>query len=296
MSGRTNIIPISGDHHVWTRRVGEGPIKVLLLHGGPGATHEYFENFEDYLPPEGIEVYFYDQLGSYFSDQPEDSSLWNIERFREEVEEVRKYLGLEQFYILGSSWGGILGMEYALKYGEHLAGLIISNMTASIPSYVAYLNVLRNQLPQSLIDTLNKYEAAGDYSAPEYEEIIHEYLNKKHVCRLDPWPDAVERAFGRINTDIYNTMQGANEFVFTGTLKNWDRWEDLQDITIPTLLLVGRHDTMSVDDIEEMGRRLPHSRVGICEQGSHLSMWDDPKAYFDHLIQFLKEVNAGKFE
>ncbi|GAB4074316.1 proline-specific peptidase family protein [Barrientosiimonas marina] len=296
MSGKTTIVPISGGYHVWTRRVGEGPIKVLLLHGGPGATHEYFENFADYLPPEGIEVYFYDQLGSYFSDQPDDTSLWNIERFREEVEEVRQYLGLEQFYILGSSWGGILGMEYALKYGDHLAGLVISNMTASIPSYVEYLNVLRNQLPQHLIDTLNKYEAAGDYSAPEYEEIIHEHLDKQHVCRLDPWPSAVERGFGRTNEDIYNTMQGANEFVFTGTLKDWDRWDSLKNITTPTLMIVGRHDTMSVSDIEEMGRRIPHSRVGICEQGSHLSMWDDPEAYFSHLIQFLKDVNAGEFE
>src|SRR5699024_5872570 len=191
LAGVSKVIQIGGGFHVWTRRVGESPIKVLLLHGGPGCTHEYFEVFEQYLPPEGVEFYFYDQLGSYYSDQPNDKNLWDIDRFREEVEEVRQKLGLEQFYILGSSWGGLLGIEYALKYGEELKGLIISNMTASIPSYVEYLNKIRNRLPQNIINSMEKYEAIGDYNAPEYVELIHEHLNKKHVCRLDPWPDAV---------------------------------------------------------------------------------------------------------
>lgn len=295
MAGASKVIPLGNGFHVWTRRVGESPIKVLLLHGGPGATHEYFEIFEDYLPPEGIEFYFYDQLGSYYSDQPDDARLWNIERFREEVEEVRKGLGLDGFYLLGNSWGGVLGIEYALKYSEALKGLIVSNMTASIPSYVKYLNELRGLLPQDIQDKMKAYEDAGDYAAPEYEKIVHEYLNKKHVCRVDPWPDAVTRGFGRTNEAIYNKMQGANEFVFTGTLKDWDRWDSLKDIDIPTLLLVGRHDTMSVDDIEEMGRRVPQSRVAICEEGSHLAMWDDPENYFRHLVTFLNDVEAGSF-
>lgn len=294
LAGASKIIPISGGHHVWTRRVGEGPVKLLLLHGGPGSTHEYFECFEDHLP-DGIEIYYYDQLGSYFSDQPDDPSLWTVDRFREEVEEVRKGLGLDQFYLLGSSWGGFLGIEYALKYGDTLKGLIISNMTASIESYVKHINELRNQLPEYLVSTMKQYEDNEDYGNPEYQAIVDQYLNKKHICRLDPWPEAVVRAFSHMNEQIYNTMQGANEFIVTGTFKDWDRWDSLHKIKNKTLLLVGRYDSMSVEDIEEMGRRIPKSRVGICEKGSHLSMWDDPVFYFHHLLSFIQDVEKGVF-
>lgn len=164
---------------------------MLLLHGGPGFNHEYLECFEQVLPPNGVEIYFYDQLGSYYSDQPNDTSLWNVERFREEVEEVRKFLGLEQFYLLGQSWGGMLSIEYALKYQHHLRGLIVSNMTASIPSYVSYVNSLRDELPKELVDTMKRYESAGDFEAPEYQEMLNEHLYSKHIIRLDPMPDAV---------------------------------------------------------------------------------------------------------
>lgn len=295
MTGQSRVIPISGGFHVWTRKVGESPIKLLLLHGGPGSTHEYFEIFEDYLPPEGVEIYFYDQLGSYFSDQPNDPALWDVDRFREEVEEVRNTLGLDQFYLLGSSWGGFLGIEYALKYGDALKGLIISNMTASIDSYVKHINALRDQLPKDLVETMKRYEAEEDFENPEYLDIVQTHLNEKHICRLTPWPDAVVRAFSHMNPHVYNTMQGPNEFVVTGTFKDWNRWDSLKDIQNKTLLLVGRHDSMSVEDIEEMGRRIPNSRVGICENGSHLSMWDDPENYFGHLLAFIKDVEKGTF-
>jgi len=294
MKSASRIVPISGGFHVWTRKIGESPIKVLILHGGPGANHEYLEIFGDYLPPKGVEVYFYDQLGSYYSDQPDDLSLWNVERFREEVEEVRKYLGFEKFYLLGQSWGGFLGIEYALKYQHNLKGLIISNMTASIPSYVKSINALRDKLPQHQVAMMKSYESRGEFEAPEYLELI-DVLNKRHICRLDPWPEPVVRGFAHINPAVYNTMQGANEFVVTGTFKDWDRWEDLHRISVPTQLLVGRHDSMAPEDIEEMGRRIPHSRVGICENGSHLAMWDDAEAYFDYLFRFLNDVENGAF-
>ena len=143
LSGGIRMIPIEtphGEFKVWTKRIGNNPrIKLLLLHGGPAATHEYFEAFDSYLPGAGIEYYYYDQLGSYYSDQPENDALWTIPRFVEEVEQVRQALGLnrENFYLLGSSWGGILAMEYALKYQEHIKGLVISNMMASAPAYDA---------------------------------------------------------------------------------------------------------------------------------------------------------------
>ncbi|MFS0576668.1 proline iminopeptidase-family hydrolase [Sporosarcina sp. 179-K 3D1 HS] len=294
MTGRTKIIPITGGYHVWTRKVGDSPIKILLLHGGPGSTHEYLESFQDYLPDAGIEIYFYDQLGSYHSDQPDDPSLWTIERFREEVEEVRLALGLEQFYLFGSSWGGFLAIEYALKYQKHLKGLIISNMTASIPSYVKKINELRNALPVEIIKKLEKYENEEDYQNPEYEELLHEHLYSKHICRLDPWPDSVVRGLSHINPQVYNTMQGPNEFVVTGTFKDWDRWDDLHRITVPTLLLGAKYDTMAVEDKEEMGRRIPNSRVAICPNGSHLAMWDDADNYFDYIKDFVRDVEGGR--
>lgn len=291
-AGVSRVVPISGGFHVWTRQVGESPIKMLLLHGGPGFNHEYLECFEQYLPPQGVEIYFYDQLGSYYSDQPSDTGLWNTERFREEVEEVRQFLGLEQFYLLGQSWGGLLSIEYALKYQNHLKGLIISNMTASIPSYMKSINQLRNQLPKELVDTMKRYEAASDYDAPEYQALLNEHLYSKHIIRTQPMPNPVARAFEHVNASVYNTMQGPNEFVVTGTFKDWDRWGDLHRIEVPTHLIVGRHDTMSVEDIEEMGRLIPDSSVTVCESGSHLAMWDDTTTYFSSILKFVTDVQA----
>ncbi len=287
------MIPVDGKYKVWTQRVGNGPIKLLTLHGGPGCTHEYFECFVDYLPQHGIEVIFYDQLGSYYSDQPDDTSLWTINRFREEVEQVRRALGLEDFYLFGNSWGGLLGIEYALKYQQHLKGIIISNMTASIEAYVKYISELREKLPADLVAMTKRYEAEGKFDAPEYEEALMEHLYKKYICRVDPWPEPVLRMFKHLAKPVYNTMQGPNEFVITGNFAAWDRWDDLKQITIPTLLSVGRYDTMRVADIEDMGQRMPNARVSICEKGSHLAMWDDADFYHQEIVRFLKDTEGG---
>jgi len=296
MFAQSKIIEITGGYHVWTRRVGESPIKLLLLHGGPGMTHEYLESFQDYLPNDGIEIYFYDQLGSYYSDQPDDPSLWRVDRFREEVEEVRQNLSLDHFYLLGSSWGGFLAIEYAIKYGENLKGLILSNTTASIASYSAYINELRSRLPQEVIKKLEEFETEGEYNHPEYERLLDEHLNNKYICRLAPWPDAAIRGFSNLNQQVYETLHGPNEFLVTGSYKDWNRWDDLSNIHVPTLILGARHDSMSVADQEEMGKRIPSSRVNICKNGSHLSMWDDPDHYFSYLKTFIHDVEAGEFE
>lgn len=163
-TGGVTMIPIEGGkYHVWTKSVGAGAIQMLTLHGGPGCTHEYMECFEDFLPQHGIQFHYYDQLGSHYSDQPEDPSLWTVERFCDEVEQVRAVLGLENFYLFGHSWGGMLGIEYALKYQQHLKGLVISNMTASIASYVESINKIRRELPPEDLRVLEKYEAKGEY-------------------------------------------------------------------------------------------------------------------------------------
>ncbi len=294
-TGGIRMVTVEDKYKVWTKRIGKGPIKMLALHGGPGATHEYFECFESFLPQHGIEFYYYDQLDSYYSDQPGDTSLWTVERYRDEVEQVRKALGLDNYFLYGNSWGGMLTIEYALKYQKHVKGIVISNMTASIDSYVKYINELRNKLPAETIRRMEAFEARGEYDAPEYQEIMFQDIYTQHMCRVLPWPEPVDRTFRHMNAKIYGYMQGPNEFIVNGTFKDWDRWDDLHKITVPTLLMVGRHDTMSVEDIEEMGRRIPNARVVICENGSHLSMWDDQKTYFPALIQFLEDVEKGRF-
>src|ERR1700761_1842238 len=200
-----------GKFHVWTKRIGTNPrIKILLLHGGPAFTHEYLECFESFFPKEGFEMIEYDQLGSYYSDQPRDSSLWTTPRFVEEVEQVRKALGLtkDNFYLLGNSWGGILAMEYALKYQANLKGMIVSNMMASIPAYEKYNGVLRGQMRKTLVDSLQNYEAKGLYNDTTYQRlVISEYYNK-HLCRLPEWPDPATRSLKHVNEQIYVMMQG----------------------------------------------------------------------------------------
>jgi proline iminopeptidase len=289
------MIPVvGGKYRVWTKRVGAGGTKVLALHGGPGMTHEYLESLEDFLPGAGYELYYYDQLGCGNSDRPNDDSLWTVARYRTEVEEVRAGLGLTDFVLYGHSWGGMLVQEYAVTYPGHLKAAVISNMTASMKSYVSYLGTLRKALPARLQAVMDKYEAEKKYDAPEYQAVLMNQIYRRYLCRLDPWPEPLEMSFAHMNERIYNLMQGPSEFVITGNYKHWDRWPDLHKISVPTLLIAARHGTMSVDDIRRMGRLIPNSRVAVCENGSHCSHFDDQEAYFAHLLGFLKDVDAGK--
>jgi proline iminopeptidase len=293
-TGGARRIRLAGGHEVWVKQVGVGEIPVLTLHGGPGFPHYYFECFEDFLPPDQMRFWYYDQLGCGFSDRPDDPSLWTIDRFREEVEQVRAALNLDRFVLYGQSWGGMLAIEYALAYPQHLTGLVVSNMTASIPSYVASVTRLRNALPPEISETMRRFEEQENYEAPEYQQLLMTNLYFKHICRLDPWPEPVLRSFVNLSPQVYDTMQGPSEFTVTGNYKHWDRWSDLHRIETPTLLLVGRHDTMAVEDIERMGGLIPASRVVICEHGSHLSMYDDQEAYFRALVPFLLETHASR--
>jgi proline iminopeptidase len=294
-TGGVKLIQVDRKYNVWTKKIGDSAIRMLTLHGGPGLTHEYLECFEDFLPLEGIEFYYYDQLGSAYSDQPKDKSLWTVDRFREEVEQVRVALGLDDFYLYGHSWGGMLGIEYALKYQRHLKALIISNVTASNGSYEKYVNKLRQKFPSGIRKILEKYEAKEEYDAPEYQDAMHRYFYVKYMCRLEPWPEPFARSVQHTNTEVFDTMHGPDEFVATGTCKDWDRWKELQYIRVPTLLVVGRYDTMSVWDVQKMGRLIPNSRVVVCRNGSHLCMYDDQQAYFRELLEFIKGVETGKF-
>jgi proline iminopeptidase len=189
------MIPVcGGKYKVWTKRLGNGPVKVLLLHGGPGLSHAYLEAMESFLPQAGIEMYYYDQLGCGNSDRPDDASLWTLSRYVEELEEVRSALGLDQFVLYGHSWGGMLGIEYALSYQKHLSALVISNMVAGVNSYVSYTDKLKQLLPPDELARLEVLEKDQAYESPEYEKIVNEHLYQKVICRISPWPEPVSRA------------------------------------------------------------------------------------------------------
>jgi len=299
------MIPIKttvGTFNVWTKKVGDNPDKkVLLLHGGPGATHEYFEIAENYLPDADIEFYYYDQLESAGSDQPNDSTLWSVDRFVDEVEQVRTALGLDSsnFYLLGHSWGGILTMEYALKHQDKLKGIIISNMMASAPEYTKYANeVLINNMDPEVAQKIKAMEAEGKYTDPAYQELVYENYYTQHVLRrpVDEWPDPVNRAFEKLNYDFYNTMQGPSEFGMANDPKlgNWDVSDRLGEIKVPALVIGAEHDTMDPDYKEWMAEQLPAGRYLYCPEGSHMAMWDDTEIYFSGLVNFINDVDLGK--
>ena len=304
LSGGVRLIPIEtpkGVFRVWTKRIGNHPrLKVLLLHGGPGATHEYFEAFDSYFPAAGIEYYYYDQLGSYYSDQPDEPDLWELPRFVEEVEQVRLALRLNDtnFYLLGQSWGGILALEYALKYQEHLRGLVISNMMASIPAYNEYAEkVLMPGMDQAALGEIKRMEAAGETDTPRYMELLIPHHYERHVLRMpsNEWPDPMKRAFKHVNPKIYVPLQGPSELGASGKLLNWDRTADLARITVPTLVIGARHDTMDPGHMEWMAGAVRHGRYLFCPNGSHMAMYDDQEAYFQGLVEFIRDVNAGRF-
>jgi proline iminopeptidase len=297
-NGGIKMIPITtpkGTFNVWTKRVGNNPkIKVLLLNGGPGATHEYFECFENFLPAEGIEFIYYDQIGCGNSDNPNDESMWDLARYVEEVEQVRIALGLDEtnFYLLGHSWGGILAMEYSLKYQKHMKGLIISNMMSSCPEYGKYADeVLAKQMNPAVLAEIEKIEAAKDFANPRYMELLIPNFYEKHILRFPAknWPEPVNRSFAKMNQSLYVTMQGPSEFGVAGKLEQWDRKGQLKDIAIPTLVIGAQHDTMDPKHMEEMAKLTPKGTYLYCENGSHMCMYDDQKTYFSGLISFLKK-------
>jgi proline iminopeptidase len=295
---RIAITTPAGPFSVWTKRVGNNPdLKVLLLHGGPGSTHEYFEAFDSFLPAAGIEYYYYDQLGSGHSDHPTNDALWELDRFVDEVEQVRGALGLDQrtFVLMGHSWGGILAMEYALHHQEHLRGLVISNMMASSPAYTAYAEeVLAPQMDQAVLGEVRALEAAGDTTNPRYMELLLAHYYEEHLLRMPVanWPDPAARGLDHINQQIYVSMQGPSELGMRpdAKLARWDRVADLHRVTVPTLVIGARYDTMDPAHMQMMAGLLPNGEYLYCPNGSHMALYDDQDTYFAGLLSFLKRI------
>lgn len=304
LSGGVRMIPVEtakGTFRVWTKRIGNNPrIKLLILHGGPGFTHEYLEAVDGWLPGAGIEYYHYDQLGSYYSDQPDEPELWDTARFVEEVETVRKALGLgpDNFYLYGHSWGGILGLEYALKYQQNLKGLVLSNMVGSMPLYNEYAErVIHAQMDPAVLAEIEELERTNSTQDPRYMELLIPHHYEKHILRMPAaeWPDPLNRAFKHLNPKVYVPMQGPSELGASGKLLHWDRMADLPRIAVPTLMIGARYDTMDPEVMKRMAGLVKRGRFLYCSNGSHLAIYDDQKTYFDGLIQFIRDVDAKRF-
>ena len=300
-TGGVQMVPIKtakGSFQVWTKRIGNNPkIKVLLLTGGPGASHEYLECFESFLPKEGIEFIYYDQLGTGNSAIPNDTSLYHLGRSVDEVEQVRKALHLnkDNFYLYGHSWGGIVGIEYALKYQQHLKALIISDMVSSASDYNTYAkDVLARQIEPKVLAEIRGIESRGDFSDPRYMELLMPNFYAKHICRLPEWPEPLTRSFGKLNQTFYTTMQGPSEFGLSGKLSNWERKQDLSRITVPTLTIGAKFDTMDPAHMKWMATQVRNGSYLYCPNGSHMCFYDDQQKYFEGLTKFIAGIAAGK--
>lgn len=299
-AGGVKMIPVKtpvGIFNVWTKRIGNNPkTKVLLLAGGPGFPHDYLEAFESFFPKEGIEFYYYDELGSGNSDKPADSTRFSVERAVEEVEQVRLALGLgkENLYIFGHSWGGLLAMEYALKYQQHVKGLIVSNMCASGKEFNRYIQeVLVKKIPVSALDSINLLAASNDYANPRYTALVTEYFYAQFVCRIpvSNWPEPFTRALGKSNQPYYLSMQGPSEFGIVGSLKTWDISDRLAQIKVPVLMIGARYDEIDPKHMQWMSKQVANGKFLYCATGSHLSMYDQQQFYMNGIIGFLKNVN-----
>ncbi|MBC6912165.1 alpha/beta fold hydrolase [Lactobacillus reuteri] len=301
MKQGTKIITLDNGYHLWTNTQGEGDIHLLALHGGPGGNHEYWEDAAEQLKKQGlnVQVTMYDQLGSLYSDQPDFSDpeiakkYLTYEYFLDEVDEVREKLGLDNFYLIGQSWGGLLVQEYAVKYGQHLKGAIISSMVDEIDEYVDRVNELREKtLSPEAVAFMKECEAKNDYSNPKYQEYV-QVMNEQYVDRKQPSKLYHLKDLG--GTAVYNVFQGDNEFVITGKLKNWHFRDQLKNIKVPTLITFGEHETMPIETAKTMNSLIPNSQLVTTPDGGHHHMVDNPNVYYKHLADFIRNVENNTF-
>lgn len=296
MHADEGFVPFRG-YRTWYRVVGddgsEEKFPVVLLHGGPGGTHDYLEPLERLAEAGGRRVVFYDQIGCGKSDLPEDDSLWVVETFVEELDMIRRELGLDRIHLFGNSWGGMLAMEYALTRPRGLESLILASSPASIPQWVEETGKLRRKLPPEVQAVLDRHEAAGTTDDPEYEEAATEFY-KRHVCRVDPWPECVLRSFQFIAEHgvVYHTMNGPSEFHVTGNLRHWSVVDRLPEISAPTLVVTGEHDEATPAVNKTVADGIPGAESVIYPGASHMAHVEDTEGYVRLLDEFLSCVEA----
>jgi L-proline amide hydrolase len=289
---------LSRGHKVWYSIVGDDKkypdkLPLLILHGGPGAPHDYLESLEA-IADTGRSIIFYDQLGCGNSDQPHDPSLWTVPLFVEELSHVCETLNLQKVHILGQSWGGMLAMEYALTKPENLKSLILADSPASMRQWIAETSRLRLELPPDILKTLKKHEIAGTTQSPEYEKAMLVFYHR-HVCRLDPWPECLNRTFEKLmkNPEVYYTMNGPSEFHVTGVLKNWDITDRLGKIMVPTLVISGQYDEATPEIASTVQKGIPGAEWILFNNSSHMPHLEEPEKYIQVVNDFLTQVETS---
>ena len=282
-----NIIDVKVDgHNVKVYSFGEGDNTLLCLNGGPGLPCDYVRDCHSWLSDKGFRVVAYDQLGCGQSDKPNDKSLWNVKRYAGELDTIIKKLDLKNIHLLGQSWGTILGMEYAVIYPNVVKTLIMDNGVADVPHLISELNRLREALGSETVKMMLRHEAEGTLDHPEYQAAIT-ILNYRHVCRLDKWPDSIHASLNDWNMDVYGTMQGPNEFLYIGNLKDWNRIEEMKNVNTKTLITVGMHDELPPSCALKMHNALPNSEIKVFKNSSHMPFYEEPDEYFNVLLNFL---------
>jgi L-proline amide hydrolase len=285
---REGYVPFRG-YNTWYRIAGEdtpGRVPLIVLHGGPGATHQYLEPLEE-IARFGRRVIFYDQIGCGRSDRPEQAAFYDVSTFVAELAAIREYLGLDRVHILGQSWGGMLAMEYALTQPAGVVSMIVADSPASMALWVAEANRLRASLPPDVQAALATHEAAGTTTDPAYVAAA-EVFYRRHVCRLDPWPDCFTRTAEALEGGyVYNLMNGPSEFHCIGTLKDWDITGRLHEIAVPTLLLSGRYDEATPLIVGTIHERIPGSEWIVFESSSHTPHLEEPAAFNTTVRAFL---------
>jgi len=277
---------------VWYRRLGEGDaLPVLLLHGGPGAAHDYMlplaERLSEHRP-----AIVYDQLGCGRADRPDDTSLWTVDRSVTEVDQVRAALGLDRCHLLGQSWGGWLAIDYMARGPVGVAGLVLASTSASIAQFVAGARRLIEALPEPHRTALQELGARGEYDHPDYRAAEQEFY-RRHLCRMDPWPEALVRSSDQMEgNQVYATMNGPTEFDVIGRLRTWDRTPDLGRIDVPTLVTCGRYDEITPACSETIAEGIPDARVVVFEESAHVAHLEEAEAYAGTVEEFLESVEA----
>jgi proline-specific peptidase len=291
MDDTTGHIPVTGGN-VWYRRLGGGQaLPILLLHGGPGAASYYMEPLAERLA-EHRPVVVYDQLGCGRSDEPEDVSLWTVDRSVAEVDQVREALGLERCHLLGQSWGGWLSIDYMARGPQGIAGLVLASTSASIPQFMAEARRLIEQLPEPAGSTLIELGERGAYDDPEYLAAVDVFYHH-HLCRMDPWPEALVKSSQQMDgNQVYLTMNGPTEFDVIGLLREWDRTADLGKIPNPTLITCGRYDEITPACSQTILEGLPDGRMEVFEHSAHVAHLEEGERFADVVERFLREVEA----
>jgi L-proline amide hydrolase len=283
-------------YETWYRIVGDldsGPTPVVVLHGGPGAAHDYTEPIAE-LSRFGRGCVLYDQVGcgksSHLADAP--AEFWSPQLFKDELTELTQQLGLaDRYAVVGQSWGGMLAMEHALDHPPGLRAIVVADSPASMPLWVEEANRLRKDLPADVQETLTRHEEEGTTEDPAYEEAVRVFYDR-HLCRVE-WPDCVQRSFAQMADDptVYHTMNGPSEFHCIGSLKTWDITDRLPEIDTPTLLISGRYDEATPHIVEQIHSRIPGAEWELFEESSHMPHVEEPEAFLARVEVFLETID-----